>query len=73
MSGILGPKLELVKKPSCVCIGVGSSVVSRIRNLGHKMCFQIASPSFTMILGTFLVACEIGEILLAMDGEKALR
>ena len=36
MSGILGPKLELVNKPSCVCIGVGSLVVSQIRNLGHN-------------------------------------
>ena len=37
MSGILGPKLELVNKPSCVCISVGSLVVSRIRNLGHNI------------------------------------
>ena len=36
MSGILGPKLELVNKPSCTCIGVGSLVVSQIRNLGHN-------------------------------------
>ena len=37
MLGILGPKLELVNKTSCVCIGVGSSVVSRIRDLGHNV------------------------------------
>ena len=37
MSGILGPKLELVNKPSCVCIGVGSLVVSRIRHNIHEM------------------------------------
>uniref|UniRef100_A0A8C0JK85 Monoacylglycerol lipase ABHD12 n=1 Tax=Canis lupus dingo TaxID=286419 RepID=A0A8C0JK85_CANLU len=36
VSGVLGPKLELVNKPSCVCIGVGSLVVSRIRDLGHN-------------------------------------
>ena len=36
MSGALGPRLKLVNKPSCVCIGVGSSVVSRIRDLGHN-------------------------------------
>ena len=36
VSGILGPKLELANKPSCACIGVGSLVVSRIRNLGHN-------------------------------------
>ena len=35
MLGILGPKLDLINKPSCVCIGVGSSVVSQICNLGH--------------------------------------
>ena len=33
---ILGPQLELVNKPSCTCMGVGSSVVSRIHNLGHN-------------------------------------
>ena len=27
---------ELVNKASCVCIGVGSLVVSRIRNAGHN-------------------------------------
>ncbi|CAD7675109.1 unnamed protein product [Nyctereutes procyonoides] len=37
VSGALGPKPELVNKPSCVCIGVGSSVLSRIRNLGHNI------------------------------------
>ena len=36
VSGILGPKLELANKPSCACNGVGSSVVSRIRDLGHN-------------------------------------
>ena len=36
MSGVLGPKLELVNKPSCVCIGVDSLLVSWIRNLGHN-------------------------------------
>ena len=36
MSGALGPRLQLVNQPSCVCIGVGSSVVSRIRDLGHN-------------------------------------
>ena len=34
--GILGPKLELVIKPLCDYIGVGSLVVSRIRNLGDN-------------------------------------
>ena len=33
---ILGPTLELVNKPLCTCIGVGSLVVSQIRNLGHN-------------------------------------
>ena len=37
VSGILGPKLELVKKPSCVCIGVGSWGLSRICYLGHNV------------------------------------
>ena len=36
MSGVLGPRLELVNKPSCDCIGVGSLAVSRIRDLGHN-------------------------------------
>ena len=36
MLGILGYKLELINKPSCVCISVGFSVVSGIRNLGHN-------------------------------------
>ena len=36
LSGILGHKLELVNKPSCVCFGVGFSMVFRIRNLGHN-------------------------------------
>ena len=35
-SGILGPRLELVNKPSCDCIGVSSLAVSRIRDLGHN-------------------------------------
>ena len=37
VSGTLGPKLELVKKPSCVCIGVGSWGLSRICYLGHNV------------------------------------
>ena len=40
----LGPGLELVNKPSCVCIGVGSSVVSRIRNLGHNIWGFVRDP-----------------------------
>ena len=45
VSGALGPKLELVNKPSCVCIGVGSSVVSRIRNLGHNNNWKFPSAT----------------------------
>ena len=37
MSGILRPTLQLVNKPSCVCISVGFLVVSRIHNLGHNI------------------------------------
>ncbi|CAD7683223.1 unnamed protein product [Nyctereutes procyonoides] len=44
VSGILGPKLELVNNPSCVCIGVGSLVVSRIRNLGHNIWGLVRDP-----------------------------
>ena len=36
VSGILGQKIELVNSPSCVCIGIGFSVVSQIHNLGHN-------------------------------------
>ena len=36
VSGALGPKLQLVEKPSGVCISVSSSVVSQIRSLGHN-------------------------------------
>ena len=44
MSGILGPKLELVNKPSCVCISVGSLVVSQIRNLEHNIWELVQDP-----------------------------
>ena len=36
MLGVLGRKLEFGNQPLCVCIGVSSLVVSRIRNLGHN-------------------------------------
>ena len=35
MLGVLGHKLEFGNQPLCVCIGVSSLVVSRIRKLGH--------------------------------------
>ena len=46
VSGILGPKLELVNKPSCVCVGVGSLVVSRIRYLGHNNVYLIRAHTW---------------------------
>ncbi|CAD7679612.1 unnamed protein product [Nyctereutes procyonoides] len=44
VSGILGPKLELVNKPLCVCIGVSSLVVSRIHDLGHNIWGLVWNP-----------------------------
>ncbi|CAD7668002.1 unnamed protein product [Nyctereutes procyonoides] len=44
VSGTLGPKHKLVNKTSCVCIGVGSLVVSRIRDLGHNIWGLVWDP-----------------------------
>ena len=48
MSGILGPRLELVNKPSCTCIGVGSLVVFRILNLGHNRIERVLDKAMSL-------------------------
>ena len=40
----LGPRVELVNKPSCDCIGVGSLAVSGIRDLGHNIWGLVWDP-----------------------------
>ena len=58
MSGALGPKLELVNKPSCDCIGVGSLAVSRIRNLGHNKRGDFFTPLSAFYFKYFLKELE---------------
>ena len=58
MSGALEPKLQLVKKPLGVCIGVDSLVVSQIRNLGHNISYHPAGPLCPRNTGTGMRGVE---------------